>query len=330
MAVYTHVTLDEVRAFLRHYDLGAPLRLEGIRQGVENSNYLLLTERGRFILTIYEKRVDPKDLPFFLGLMDHLAARGVPCPVPIKTRSGRPLEELAGKPAAIVSFLEGQGLLGRIDPEHCRALGAMLATLHLAGRDFGLTRPNTLAPRHWRRLFEACRARADEVEPGLERELAGELEDLLRTWPKALPRGVIHADLFPDNVFFDDHRVTGVIDFYFACTDLFAYDLAICLNAWCFERSAEFNITKARALLRGYQGVRPLSRAEVEALPVLARGAALRFLLTRLFDWLHPAAGAFVKPKDPLEYLKKLRFHRGLSGPSAYGLDAPDENARAL
>ena len=320
MAVYTHVDRGQADAFLEAYDVGRLLRLEGICQGVENSNYLLVTERGRFILTIYEKRVAREDLPFFLGLMDHLAARGVPCPVPVKGRDGQALRELAGKPAALVSFLEGH-TLSRIQPEHCRALGGALARLHLAGRDFPMRRANALSRTSWRPLFESCRGRADEVERGLEEELDRELRELERYWPQGLPEGVIHADLFPDNVFFDDHRVTGLIDFYFACNDLFAYDLAICMNAWCFEGSSEFNITKARALLRGYRAERPLTAGEIESLPVLARGAAMRFLLTRLYDWLNPAPGALVRPKDPMEYVRKLRFHRGIAGPGAYGLD---------
>lgn len=320
MAVYTHVTPEDVRAFLAGYDIGGLRALEGIREGVENSNYLLVTDRGRFILTLYEKRVSPADLPFFLGLMEHLAARGVPCPVPVRGRDGRSLRELRGRPAAIVTFLEGRSAK-RIEPPHCASLGAALARLHLAGRDFPQHRANALSVDHWRELYLACRGRADEVEAGLAAELEAELDALECGWPRDLPAGVIHADLFPDNVFFDDHRVSGLIDFYFACDDLLAYDLAICLNAWCFERTGEFNITKARALLAGYRRERPLDPAEIEALPVLARGAAMRFLLTRLYDWLNRVEGALVQPKDPMEYVRKLRFHRGIAGPGAYGLD---------
>lgn len=320
MAVYTQVTTEEVRAFLAGYDIGELRALEGIREGVENSNYLLVTDRGRFILTLYEKRVSPADLPFFLGLMEHLAARGVPCPVPVRGRDGRSLRQLCGRPAAVVTFLEGRSAR-RIEPPHCASLGAALARLHLAGRDFRQHRENALSVDHWRELYLACRGRADEVEPGLAAELEAELDALERDWPRDLPVGVIHADLFPDNVFFDDHRVSGLIDFYFACDDLLAYDLAISLNAWCFERSGDFNITKARALLAGYRSERPLAPREVEALPVLARGAAMRFLLTRLYDWLNRVEGALVQPKDPMEYVQKLRFHRGIGGPGAYGLD---------
>ncbi len=320
MAVYTHLAPEQLQALVADYRLGRLTHSEGIREGVENTNYLLTTERGRYILTIYEKRVDPRDLPFFLGLLEHLSGKGVPCPVPIHDRFGRVLREIAGKPAAVTSFLEGRSPR-RITAAHCRALGRTLAHLHLAGLDFPGRRENALAVPRLAPLFAACAARADEVRPGLAEELAGELRLLGETWPEALPAGVIHADLFPDNLFFLGDAVSGVIDFYFACNDLLAYDLAICLNAWCFEPVSEFNITKARALLQGYRTVRPLSGQELASLPVLARGAAMRFLLTRLYDWLHRVEGALVEPKDPLEYLRKLHFHRGIRGPGAYGLE---------
>ncbi len=322
MAVYTQITEDELGAFVAGYDLGGLVRFSGIQAGVENSNFLLETGRGRRILTIYEKRVDPADLPFFLGLMGHLAERGVPCPLPVSDREGQALRRLKGKPAAVVSFLEGRSP-GRVTVERCAAVGGALAGLHLAGEGFAVRRANALALPGWRRLFEACRGKADAaVEPGLEAEIAAEIDLLAAAWPSGLPGGVIHADLFPDNVLFEGDRVTGVIDFYFACDDLLAYDLAICLNAWCFEPDLSFNVTKARALTGGYRARRPLDPAEVAALPVLARGAALRFLMTRLYDWLNQVEGALVRPKDPREYLRKLRFHRGGSSePEAYGLD---------
>lgn len=320
MAVYTAIDQRSLEAFLAAYDIGRPIALEGIADGVENSNYRLLTEGGCYILTLYEKRVDPGDLPFFLGLMDHLASCGVPCPTPVHGDDGSALRHLCGRPAALVSFLEGRSP-GRIRPEHCSALGAALAGLHLAGAEFAMGRENALSLAGWRTLFEACRSRADEAMPGLEAEIERELGEIERSWPRDLPRGVIHADLFPDNVFFRDARLTGIIDFYFACVDLVAYDLAICLNAWCFEPDGAFNITKARQLLAAYRALRPFTGRELEALPLLARGAALRFLLTRLFDWHNQVEGALVRPKDPLEYLHKLRFHRGLDGPGAYGLD---------
>jgi len=320
MAVYTHVDQASLDAFLAAYDLGAPLALEGIADGVENSNYRLVTERGRYILTLYEKRVDPADLPFFLGLMNHLAGNGVPCPTPIRARDGGTLQSLCGRPAAIVSHLAGASVR-RVQAAHCAALGQALARLHLAGADFDRGRPNTLSVASWRGLFEACRGGADQLQRGLAAEIAAELDALERAWPEDLPHGVIHADLFPDNVFFARQTLTGIIDFYFACVDIVAYDIAICLNAWCFEPDGAFNITKARLMLAAYRSERPFADHELEALPLLARGAALRFLLTRLFDWQNRVEGALVAVKDPLEYLHKLRFHREVSGPGAYGLD---------
>jgi homoserine kinase type II len=320
MAVYTEVTDDEVEAFLAQYDLGEVMSLKGIAEGVENSNYLLVTDQGQYILTLYEKRVREEDLPFFLGLMQHLAARGIACPQPIPGRDGVALRRLSGRPAVIVSFLAGMWPR-RIAPRHCAELGAALARMHLAGRDFELSRANGLGLEAWRPLFDQCAGRAHEVQAGLAEELAAELDHLEAHWPDRLPEGVIHADLFPDNVFFHHQTLTGLIDFYFACNDRFAYDLAICLNAWCFEPDGAFNVTKARLMLQNYRTVRPFSEAELAALPILARGSAMRFLLTRLYDLLNHPPGAFVQPKDPLEYLKKLRFHQRVASPGAYGLE---------
>ncbi|HEX7007975.1 MAG TPA: homoserine kinase [Alphaproteobacteria bacterium] len=320
MAVYTEVPDDALRTFIAEYDIGEVVAAKGIAEGVENSNYLLQTTRGTYILTLYEKRVAPRDLPFFLGLMDHLAAKGFPCPTPIHGRDGQALRELCGRPAAIVTFLQGLWPR-RIESWHCAALGEALARMHRAADGFAMTRANALSVGDWRGLFEKTEAGADSVMTGLADELRRELDELERRWPKTLPVGVIHADLFPDNVFFLGRKLSGFIDFYFACNDFFAYDLAICLNAWCFETDCSFNVTKARVMLSSYRKVRDFTPEELAALPLLARGGALRFLLTRLYDLLHHPEGALVKPKDPLEYLRKLRFHRGVSGPGAYGLD---------
>lgn len=323
MAVYTEVTDEDVSAFLAQYDLGAVLALKGIAEGVENSNYLLTTESGPYILTLYEKRVDEADLPFFLGLMEHLADRGIACPLPISGRDGKALRRLAGRPAVIISFLQGLWPR-RIQPWHCAELGRAMARMHAAAQGFPLHRRNALSVDAWRPLFRSCAARAHEVAPGLADELARDLDALEAEWPGAgstLPRGIIHADLFPDNVFFKERRLSGLIDFYFACDDVLAYDLAICLNAWCFESDGSFNLTKARQVIAGYAAERPLTPAEWEVLPLLARGSAMRFLLTRLYDLLNHPPGAFVKPKDPLEFLHKLRFHRGVSSTAAYGMD---------
>lgn len=316
MAVYTEVGDSELEAFLADYDIGAAVSFKGIAEGVENTNYVLTTERGQYMVTLYEKRVDPRDLPFFLGLMDHLAERGINCPRPIHARDGKALRTLAGKPAAVTSFLQGMWPR-RTTVKHCGPVGEALAGLHLAGRDFPQKRPNALSVTGWRPLFEGSRR---YIEPGLDRELAAELDFFEANWPKELPSGVIHADLFNDNVFFLQERLSGIIDFYFACNDFLAYDVAICLNAWCFEPDNAFNATKARALLQAYDKVRALGDEERNALPILARGSALRFMLTRLYDWVHTPPDALVKRKDPNEYLAKLRFHRGVCSLADYGL----------
>jgi homoserine kinase type II len=252
--------------------------------------------------------------------LEHLAAKGISCPTPIHGRDGAALRQLCGKPAVIVSFLSGMWPK-RPTPQQCGALGSALAQMHIAGASFDMCRANDMAVDGWRKLLEASRGRADEIQPGLADTLTAELDYLAANWPQDLPSGVIHADLFPDNVFFLGDNLSGLIDFYFACNDFLSYDLAICLNAWCFESDGSFNITKARALLRRYAEVRPLNAAEFAALPLLARGSALRFLLTRLYDKLHHDEAALVRPKDPLEFLARLRFHQTVDGPGAYGLD---------
>jgi homoserine kinase type II len=320
MAVYTDVTADDLTEFLSRYEIGTLLAYKGIAEGVENSNFLVHTSAGNFILTLYEKRVAEKDLPFFLALMEHLAARGITCPQPVKNREGGMLGKLAGRPAAIVTFLDGLWIR-RPNAGHCAAVGEALAGLHLAGKDFPNRRANALSIESWRGLYEHAKARGDSVRPGLCAEIAKELDALDKHWPRDLPDGVIHADLFPDNVFFLGDKLSGLIDFYFACTDTLAYDVAICLNAWCFEADHSYNVTKGRALLKSYGKARALSAAERSALPVLARGAAMRFLLTRLVDWLAVPDGALVKPKDPLEYFRKLRFHQSVKSVTDYGIE---------
>ncbi len=326
MAVYTEVSDEALSALLGEYELGSLVAFRGIAEGVENSNFSLRTTAGDFILTLYERRVDPAELPWFLGLMEHLAGAGLRCPLPVRGRDGEALRQLCGRFAAITTFLPGVWPR-TVRAEHCRPLGEALAALHAAGRGYPPERPNALGPASWAPLLERCRERAEEVRPGLLAELDGALGGILSAWPApgTLARGHIHADLFPDNVFFLDGRVSGLIDFYFAATDLLAYDVAVCLNAWCFERDFSFNVTKARALLAGYAAGRaaaglPFDDAERAALPVLCRGAAIRFLLTRLFDWLNTPAGALVVRKDPLDYLRRLRFHVGATDAGAYGV----------
>ena len=322
MAVYTEIDDATLAQFGAQYPLSSIDSLKGITQGVQNSNFLLTTAQAKYILTIYESSangVAAADLPFFLGLMLHLSANGLSCPVPLARKDGGLISTVKDKPAALVSFLEGRSVKTP-RPEHCRALGAAMAQMHVAGAGFELRRANNHGLANWQALFERCHDRADEVSPDLTRAMERELARLEENWPDNLPPGIIHADLFPDNVFFVQGEVSGLIDFYFACNDFYAYDLAIALNAWCFEADATFNVTKARALLSGYQNVRALSPEEIDAVPILGAGAAMRFLTTRLFDWLNQVDGAQVEPKNPNDFLRRLRFHRSASRPADYGL----------
>jgi homoserine kinase type II len=317
MAVYTRVSEEALAGFLAEYDLGDLVALRGIAEGVENSNYALTTSAGRHILTLYEKRVDPGELPWFLGLMAHLAEHGIACPHPVPGRDGSMLRMLCGRPACITTFLPG-GAVEAGTSAQLAALGRMLARMHAAGLSYTPTRRNTLGVQAWAPLLEQCRVHAAELPEGLIPELDAAHAAVLAGWPQALPQGQIHADLFPDNVFFgaDPTRdmsdatqdVSGVIDFYFAATDLLAYDLAICINAWCFDADLRFRPDLVRALLAAYSVARPLTPAEAAALPVLCQGAALRFLLTRLYDWVHTPPDAIVVKKDPFAYLARLRF----------------------
>ena len=320
MAVYTEVNDEELAHFIAPYGLGNLLSCKGIAEGVENTNYQLHTTTGAFILTIYEKRVDPKDLPFFLGLMEHLSARGVTCPLPVRDSHGRILNELGGRHAALVTFLEGMWPR-RPKVEHCFELGKALAHMHIAGEGFPLHRANALGLQGWRPLFDKFAQRSEEILPGLKQLIATELDFLEASWPKNLPQGVIHADLFPDNVFFIGDKLSGLIDFYFACNDALTYDIAVSLNAWCFEPNFHFNATKGRALLKGYDSVRPMSATERDAMPILARGAAMRFLLTRSYDWLNTPKDALVARKDPFDYVRRLRFHQSVASIGDYGYE---------
>jgi homoserine kinase type II len=319
MAVYTDVSFEELEVFLEEYDLGEPHVFKGIAEGVSNSNYYLQTQNGSFILTLYEMRVETEDLPFYLGLMEHLARANIPCPTPVHMKSGAVTGMLNDRAAAILTFLDGVSLR-RPTADHCHYAGLALADLHRAGASFAGRRKNALGPEGWRKLADDCASDADTVAEGLQALVEQELVALKAAWPANLPQGVIHADLFPDNVLFVNDRVSGLIDFYFACNDALAYDLAVMLNAWCFESDGAYNITKGRALIAGYQRKRPLVPEEKAALPLLCRGAAIRFLLTRLYDWIHHNPAALVRPKDPREYIRKLRFHRNVKNAEAYGL----------
>lgn len=320
MAVYTRVEENDLTAFLKTYDIGEATSFSGITEGVENSNYRLTTTKGAYILTLYEKRVKVEDLPFFIGLMAHMAKAGITCPEPVADNDGNVLKELNGKAAAIVTFLDGTWN-PTPSPARCQAAGYTLAQMHLAGLDFSIPRKNALDAEAWRPLLESAgRDAANTLRPRLFEDASVRLDSILTEWPKSLPHGVLHADLFPDNVLFVGDSVTGVIDFYFACNDMLAYDLAIMLNAWCFEPDGSFNITKSRQLIGGYQSVRPLNDKEIAAIPVLCRGSAMRFFLTRLYDWIHTPPDAQVRPHDPMAYWKRLNFHHQVTTPEGYGV----------
>ena len=322
MAVYTRITDKELGDFVARYDIGSAQSCTGIAQGTENSNYILQTGRGNFILTLYEKRVRADDLPFYLGLQSHLAAQGFPCPVPIADRGSSILGTLAGRPAAIVSFLDGRGTdFDELTPERCAAIGNICARLHRDADSFGLSRPNDLTLPNWHQLFDPLVDKANSLKYGLRHFIEDELSFLDKNWPEALPAGVVHADLFPDNAFFKGSDLTGVIDFYFACNDFLVWDLAVCINAWCFSQDGSFLFQNARSLLKGYQNTRQLLPAERAALPIMSRGAALRFLLTRLHDWFHTPNDALTNRKNPLDLLPLIQFHRAVSDSTTYGLN---------
>jgi homoserine kinase type II len=319
LAVFTPVSDREAEAFLSDYDLGDLVGLHPIAEGVENTNYRLETVGARHVLTLFEARTDAGSLPFCLGLTDHLADRGYPAPRPVRRGDGDWVGTLNGRPAAVIEWLDGAWLR---DPEavEVEAAGAMLARLHVAAAGFLVQRDNPVGPTAWRALADRCATAATGEDRAILDEVEATLARLGDPWSDGLPTGPIHADYFPDNVLFEDGAVSGVIDFYFGCTGALAYDLAIALNAWCFEADASFNMTKGQALLAGYEEVRPLDAAEVAALPVLARGAALRFLLTRTLDLLDVPAGALVKPHDPMPYDRRLAFHRKIAHAAEYGL----------
>ena len=321
MAVYTPVADDDLKAVVVGYDIGDVVACTGIAQGIEKSNFRLRTTTGHFILTLYEKRVRPEDLPFYLDLMSHLAANGFPCPTPVADRAGAVLQTLSGRPAAIVSLLDGAGLREtEISPPHCRDVGSAAAQLHLAGSDFPTRRTNDLSVDAWRPLFLPLAERADTFRAGFAHWIESELDFLEQNWPSGLPAGTVHTDMFPDNVFFRNGSLSGVIDFYFACTDMLALDLAVCLNAWCFDQNVQFMPANAHALIDGYQALRPLDAAEIQALPILARGMAMRFLLTRLHDWFHTPNEALATRKDPLDLVPLIEFHRSVSEFTPYGV----------
>ena len=309
MAVYTKLSKNEMEGFFSKYNLGKLINYKGIEEGIENTNYFIKTEKGQFILTLYEKRVEEKDLPFFIGLMKNLYDKKFPSPEPVINKNGNYISEINGKKAAIVSFLTGSA------KKNLNEVGLYTGKLHLITKDLSGKRENKLSINSWRKIYNKVRNDCAKIHPNLIKVIEKNLELIENQWPKKLPSGIIHADLFPDNIFFNNGKLTGIIDYYFSCNDFYAFEIAICLNALCFEGKNEnlsFNVTKAKKFIDGYSSVRKLSDEEKKSLKILCQGAAIRFLLTRVFDYLNLTEGALVKIKDPLEYLKRLEFHESV------------------
>jgi len=314
MAVYTKLSKNDLENFFSKYNLGKLVNYKEIEEGIENTNYFIKTEKGQFVLTLYEKRVDEKDLPFFIGLMRNLFDKKFPTPEPVINKNGNYISEINGKKAAVVSFLKGS-IKKNLNPIHCYEVGLYTGKLHLITKNLPGKRNNELSINSWRKIYNKVRNDCEKIHPNLSKVIEKNLEIIENKWPKKLPSGIIHADLFPDNIFFNGEKLTGIIDYYFSCNDFYAFEIAICLNALCFEGKNEnlsFNVTKAKKFIDGYSSVRKLSNDEKDSLKTLCQGAAMRFLLTRVFDYLNLTEGAIVKIKDPLEYLKRLEFHENV------------------
>ncbi len=320
MAVYTKLSEKQLVDFFSKYNLGKLLNYKGIEEGIENTNYFIQTEKGKFILTLYEKRVEQKDLPFFIGLMRNLYDEKFPSPEPLINKNGNYISEVNGKKAAVVSFLEGEAK-NVLNPNHCYQVGVHTAKLHLITKKLKGKRENKLSINSWRNIYNKVKKDCSKIHPNLIDVVEKNLDLIERKWPTNIPKGIIHADLFPDNIFFKDNKLSGIIDYYFSCNDFYAFEIAICLNALCFEGKNEnlsFNVTKAQKFIDGYSSIRKLAEEEKSSLKILCQGAAVRFLLTRVFDFLNLTEGAIVKIKDPVEYLKRLEFHEGVKNYNDY------------
>ena len=320
MAVYTKLSENNLKDFFSKYNLGKLLKFQGIQEGIENSNYFVKTDSGKFILTVYEKRVEEKDLPFFMGLMKNIFNENFPSPEPIINKNGNYITEIFGKKAAVVSFLEGASKKN-LTPGNCHEVGIYTAKLHMITKNLNIKRTNRLSVNSWRLIYRKIQRDCSKIYPDLTKIIERNLEVIEDKWPKNIPRGIIHADLFPDNIFFKGSKLTGIIDFYFSCYDFYALEIAICLNALCFEgknKNLSFNVTKAKKFIDGYSSIKKLTEEEKESLKILCHGAAMRFLLTRVFDYLNLTEDALVKIKDPVEYLKRLEFHNSVKNYQDY------------
>tara|TARA_Y100000590_G_scaffold259445_1_gene291339 strand:+ start:18 stop:986 length:969 start_codon:yes stop_codon:yes gene_type:complete len=320
MAVYTKLSENDLKGFFSKYSIGKIQKYEEIKEGIENTNYFIQAEKGKFILTLYEKRVDEKDLPFFIGLMKNLFDKKFPSPQPIINKNGNYISEVSNKKAAVVSFLNGKAKQV-LNPLDCYEVGVYTAKLHSITKNLISKRENKLSVKSWREIYNRVKKDCSKIHPNLSNTIEKNLNEIEIDWPQNIPSGIIHADLFPDNIFFNKNKLSGIIDFYFSCNDYYAFEIAICLNALCFEGKNEnlsFNVTKAKKFIDGYSSVRNLTEDEKKSLKVLCKGAAIRFLLTRVFDYLNLIEGAIVKIKDPVEYLKRLEFHENVKNYNDY------------
>ena len=320
MAVYTKLSEKELKEFFTKYNLGKIINFNEIKEGVENTNYFIQTENGKFILTLYEKRVDEDDLPFFISLMKNLFDKKFPSPEPIINKNGSYISEVAKKKAAVVSFLDGEAKRN-LNPNDCGEIGVHSAKLHLITKNLSGKRENKLSVNSWRKIYSKVKNDCSKIQQNLPDIIEKNLDEIEKNWPKNIPSGIIHADLFPDNIFFKNNKLSGIIDFYFSCHDFYAFEIAVCLNALCFDgknQNLSFNVTKAKKFIDGYSKIRKLQEDEKKSLKILCQGAALRFLLTRVFDYLNLTEGALVKIKDPIEYLKRLEFHNSVKNYQDY------------
>ena len=320
MAVYTKLSEEKLNDFFLKYNLGKLLNYKEIKEGIENTNYLIQLEKGKFILTLYEKRVEEKDLPFFISLMRNLFDKKFPSPEPIVNKNGNYITEISGKKAAVVSFLEGKAKKN-LNPNDCYEVGINTAKMHLITKNLTAKRENRLSFNSWKSIYNKVKKDCSKIHPKLADIVEKNLNEIEKKWPKNIPSGIIHADLFPDNIFFKNNKLSGIIDYYFSCYDFYAFEIAICLNALCFEGKKEnlsFNVTKAKKFIDGYSSIRNLNESEKQSLKILCQGAAIRFLLTRVFDYLNLIEGAIVKIKDPVEYLKRLEFHNNVKNYKDY------------
>ena len=320
MAVYTKLSENNLKDFFLKYNLGKLLNYKGIREGIENTNYFVETNKGKFILTVYEKRVDEKDLPFFMSLMKNLFDEKFLSPEPIINKNGNYITEILDKKASVVTFLEGSAKKN-LSPDNCQEVGIQTAKLHLITKNLTGKRENKLSVNSWKKIYNKVQKDCSRIHPNLAKVIKKNLEEIENHWPQDIPSGIIHADLFPDNIFFKENKLTGIIDFYFSCNDFYSFEIAICLNALCFEGKKEnlsFNVTKAKKFIDGYSNIRKLTEDEKKHLKILCQGAAMRFLLTRVFDYLNLTEGALVKIKDPVEYLKRLEFHNSVKNYQDY------------